>query len=103
MRYLRGSNSVCLKFGTTKDGVVGYVDSNYARDLDKRRSSIGYVFTIGGCAISWKATLQSMVALSTIEAEYMAVTEACTEALWLKGLFGELSDQLQISILFCDS
>ena len=50
------------------------------------------MFTIGGCAISWKVTLQSTVALSTIEAEYMAVTEACKETLWLRGLFGELSD-----------
>ena len=44
--------------------------------------------------ISWKATLQSTVALSTIEAELIAVIEACKEALWLKGLFRELSDQL---------
>ena len=77
MRYLRGSSSVCLQFGRTRDGVAGYVDSDYAGDFDKRRSLTGYVFTIGGCAISWKATLQSTVALSTIEAEYMAVTEAC--------------------------
>ena len=39
------------------------------------------MFTIGGCAISWKATLQPTVALSTIEVEYMAVTKACKEAL----------------------
>ena len=80
-----------------------YVDSDYARDLDKRRSLIGYVFIIGGYAINWKATLQSIVAFSTTEAEYMVVIEGCKEALWLKGLFGELSDQLQISTLFCDS
>ena len=71
MRYLRGSNSVFLQFGRTRDEVVRYVDFNYVGDLDKSRSLIGYVFTIGGWAISWKATLQSIVALSTIEAEYM--------------------------------
>ena len=90
MRYLRGSCSVCLQFGRTR--VVGYVDYDCVEDLDKRRSLIGYVFTIGGCAISWKATLQSTVALSTIEAKYMTITKACKEALWLNGLFGELSD-----------
>ena len=52
------------------------------------------MFTIRGCAISWEATLQSAVALSTTEVEYMAVTEACKEAIWLKGLFGELSEKL---------
>ena len=47
MQYLRGSSStVCLQFGRTSDGVVGYVDYDYAEDLDKRRSLIGYVFTI---------------------------------------------------------
>ena len=56
-RYLCGSTDVSLHFGWTRDGVVGYVDYDFAGDLDKRRSLVGYVFTIGGCAISWKATL----------------------------------------------
>ncbi|KAG8477716.1 hypothetical protein CXB51_027660 [Gossypium anomalum] len=81
----------------------GYVDADFAGDLDRRRSLTGYVFTIGGCAISWKATLQTTVALSTTEAEYMAITEACKEAIWLKGLFSELNEDLQISTVFCDS
>ena len=74
MRYLHGSNRVCLKFGRTRDGVTGYVDSDHARDLDKRRSLTRYVFIIGGYAISWKATLHSTVALSIKEAEYMEIT-----------------------------
>ncbi|KAG8485343.1 hypothetical protein CXB51_021504 [Gossypium anomalum] len=90
-------------FGRTEDGVIGYVDADFAGDLDRRRSLTGYVFTIGGCAISWKATLQTTVALSTTEAEYMAITEACKEAIWLKGLFSELNEDLQISTVFCDS
>ena len=44
------------------------------------------MFTIEGCAVSWKATLHTTVALSTIEAEYMAITKACKEAIWLRGL-----------------
>ena len=79
MRYLHGSSSVCLQFGRTRDGVAGYVDSDYARNLDKRRSLTRYVFAIGGCAISWKGTLRSIVALSTIEAECITVTKACKE------------------------
>ncbi|KAG8501467.1 hypothetical protein CXB51_003773 [Gossypium anomalum] len=103
LRYLRGTTDVCLQFGRTKDGVIGYVDTDFAGDLDRRKSLTGYVFTIGGCAISWKATLQTTVALSTTEAEYMAITEACKEAIWLKGLFSELNEDLQISTVFCDS
>ncbi|KAG8497798.1 hypothetical protein CXB51_007413 [Gossypium anomalum] len=52
LRYLRGTTDVCLQFGRTKDGVIGYVDADFAGDLDRRRSLTGYVFTIGGCAIS---------------------------------------------------
>ncbi|KAG8489157.1 hypothetical protein CXB51_017144 [Gossypium anomalum] len=84
-------------FGRTEDGVIGYVDVDFAGDLDRRRSLTGYVFTIGGCAISWKATSQTTVCLSTTESEYMAITEACKEAIWLKGLFSELNEDLQIS------
>ncbi|KAG8474935.1 hypothetical protein CXB51_031652 [Gossypium anomalum] len=92
-----------IPFGRTRDGVIGYVDVDFARDLDRRRSLTGYVFTIGGCAISWKATLQTTVTLPTTEAEYMAITEACKGAIWLKGLFSELNEDLQISIVSCDS
>ncbi|KAG8480905.1 hypothetical protein CXB51_025479 [Gossypium anomalum] len=81
LRYLRGTTDVCLQFGRTEDKVIGYVDADFAGDLDRRRSLTGYAFTIGGCAISWKATLQTTVALSTTEAEYMAITEACKEAI----------------------
>ncbi|KAG8501080.1 hypothetical protein CXB51_003194 [Gossypium anomalum] len=90
-------------FGRTEDGVIGYVDADFAGDLDRRRSLTGYVFTIEGCAISWKATLQTTVALSITEAKYMVITEACKEAIWLKGLFSELNEDLQISTVFCDS
>jgi hypothetical protein len=62
-----------LKFGRNEKELVGYVDLDYAADLDKRRFLTGYVFTIGNCAVSWRATLQSVVAQSTIEAKYMAI------------------------------
>ena len=103
LRYLKGTLNICLEFGRNKNTLVGFVDSDYAGDLDKRRSLTGYVFCIGGCAISWKATLQHVVALSTTEAEYMAVTEAIKEALWLRGLFGELTLQEGVTTIYCDS
>eukprot|EP00253_Pinus_taeda_P021690 PITA_21690 len=72
-------------------------------DLDKRRSTSGYVFTLAGGAISWMLKLQNIFALSTTEAEYIAASHACKEAIWLKGLFGEFG-RLQDNIkLFCDS
>ena len=70
--------------------VVGYVDSDYARDLDDRRSTTGYVFTLGRGPICWKSMVKSLVALSTTESEYMTVTEAAKEAIWPVGLVKEL-------------
>ena len=51
-RYLRGTTDSCLKFGRIDNGVLSYVDSDYATDLDRRKSLTGYVFTIGSCAVS---------------------------------------------------
>lgn len=92
LRYLKGSSDVSLVFQkeTIESQLIGYVDSDYAGDLDKRRSLTGYVFMLLGCAISWKAVLQSTVALSTTKAEYLATTEAAKEALWLRGLVSDL-------------
>ena len=56
-KYLHSSTDVCLHFGRTRDGVVGYVNFDFACDLDKRKSITVYVFTVGGCVINWKATL----------------------------------------------
>jgi hypothetical protein len=79
-----------LQFGRAAKGLIRYVDSDYAGDLDRRRSLTGYVFTVGSYVVSWKAVLHPVVALSTTEAEYMAIAEACKELIWLKGLCSEL-------------
>ena len=101
-RYLRGTSDSYLKFGRTDQGLIGYVDSDYAAHLDRRRSPTEYVFTIGSYAVSWKTTLQSVVVMSTRKAEYMAIAEACKESVWLKGLFAELCGVDSCIILFCD-
>jgi uncharacterized protein with PIN domain len=68
-----------------------------------RRSLTGYVFTIGGCAVSWRACLQPTVAQSTTEVEYIVVCDSCKEAVWLKGLYAKLSEDTSCIELFCDS
>ncbi|GKV26776.1 hypothetical protein SLEP1_g36011 [Rubroshorea leprosula] len=104
--YLRGTVDVGLVYDRSVDpsgNVVRFVNSDFTGDLDKRRSTTRYVFTLSGCAISWKATLQSTVALSTTKAEYMAITEAVNEALWLKGLVNYLEVEQNEMMVFCDS
>lgn len=71
---MKGSTEKGLCYGRdakSEDTIVGYVDSDYAGSIDTRKYSSGYVFTMYHTAISWKAKLQSVVALSTTKAEYM--------------------------------
>ncbi|GJZ86393.1 zinc finger, CCHC-type containing protein [Tanacetum coccineum] len=76
---------------------------DYAKDPDKGRSITNYAFLVQGCIVSWKATLQYVVALLTTEAEYMALTEAVKEAIWLRGLLEELGVELNTVAVNCDN
>jgi hypothetical protein len=104
-RYLKGTAEHGILFSRQPrtNSVVGYVDADYACEVDDRRSTTGYVFTLSGGPICWKSTLQSIVAMSTTEAEYMAVAEAAKEALWLKGLVKELGLNQGGVQMHCDS
>ena len=69
---------------------IGYTDSDFQSDRDSRKSTSGYVFTLGGGAISWRSVKQSSIADSTMEAEYIAASEAAKEAVWLKNFLLDL-------------
>ena len=84
LRYLRGTSKVCLCFGDGKPMLDGFTDSDMAGDVDSRKSTSGYLMTFAGGAVAWQSKLQKCVALSTTEAEFIAITEACKEELWLK-------------------
>jgi len=86
LRYIKGIIDVGLVFekdSTDKKKSIEYVDSDYARDIDKHQSITGYVFTLAQALVSWRSILQSIVTLSTTEAEYMVMMKAIQEAIWL--------------------
>ena len=68
LRYLKGSMNAQLIYKICLKELYGFVDSDYAGDLDKRRSLTGYCFLIGGNLLSWKVSLQPLVVLSSTEA-----------------------------------
>jgi hypothetical protein len=110
LRYLKGNSQFGLLFdkNSVKDiGVMGFVegfvDSDFAGDLDKRRSISGYVFSLCGSAVSWRASLQFVTALSTTEAEYVSATEGVKEAIWMQGLISELGVPQDVIKVYCDS
>nr|GEV65296.1 retrovirus-related Pol polyprotein from transposon TNT 1-94 [Tanacetum cinerariifolium] len=106
LKYLQGTANVGLVYGTNRGNHVNvtyFVDSDYAKDPDKGRSITCYTFLVQGCVVSWKATLQHVVAPSTTDAEYMALTDAVNEAIWLRGLLKELGVKLNIVAFNCDN
>ncbi|KAL3849434.1 hypothetical protein ACJIZ3_011316 [Penstemon smallii] len=88
LRYIKGTSNAALYF---------------AGDLDKSKSTTGYVFTLAGGAVSWVSKLQSIVATSTTEAEYVAATQASKKAIWLQMLLEEIEHKQENIALFCDS
>lgn len=89
MRYLRGTIEYELVFSGPMTSLVGYSDSDWGGD-SSRRSTSGFVFNVGSGAITWQSKRQRVVALSTCEAELVAMTQATKEAIWLRALLNEL-------------
>jgi transposase InsO family protein len=90
-RYLKGTQSIGLSFGgETEPSVQGFCDSDWGTDPDSRHSISGYVFLINGGPVSWSSKKQNIVALSSTEAEYISLTHASKEAVWLRSLLGDI-------------
>jgi hypothetical protein len=102
LRYLRGTSTHALCFVGSIIVLQGYVDSYMTGDKDSKRSTIGYVFTVGGTIVSWILIPQKVVALSTKEAEYVAITEASKDIIWLQRFMEELGKKQENSRLYCD-
>jgi len=83
--------------------IHGFVDADWAGDLDKRRSTSGYIFNLFGGVVSWMSKRQSIVALSTTKAKYMATTHASKEVVWLQRLFSSMGLVQEAIRIDCDS
>ncbi|RVW99369.1 Retrovirus-related Pol polyprotein from transposon TNT 1-94 [Vitis vinifera] len=94
---------VVSRFMSASLKLQGYVDVDFVGDIDSRKSTTGFVFTLGGTSISWASNLQKIVTLSTTEAEYVATTEAEKEMIWLYGFLDELGKKQEMGILQSDS
>ena len=89
-QYLKYSSNLALKLEKSGKGLLCYSDADWAGDQDDRHSTTGNVFMLGGGAISWISKKQSVVALSTAEAEYIALSSATQEVIWLRRLLTDL-------------
>lgn len=104
LRYIKGSVDTKLSFKRKGDFVVrGYCDLDYGGDLDHAKSTTGMVFTAGGNPVSWRSSLHKVVTLSTTEAEYIALSEAVKEGVWMKRFAEELGFPQDTVEIYCDS
>ena len=100
LRYLAGTKTLALRLGSPSASLpaalssfmqnVGCSDADWASDTVDRRSISGYSFYFASSLISWSATKQKSIALSSTEAEYYALSHAFKEALWLRAFLGLL-------------
>lgn len=104
LRYLKGTIDVGIIYRKQEEPVQGYVDADWGNCVIDRRSYSGYIFKLAGGPISWDSRKQRTSALSTTEAEYMALTEGVKEAIYLQRFLQELGfkDLSNLSV-FCDN
>ena len=107
LKYLKRTKDMFLVYGGEDELTVrGYSDASFQTDNDDFRSQSGYVFCLNGAAVSWKSSKQSTVADSTMEAEYIALSDAAKEAVWIKKFVSKLEVVPSIADpveLYCDN
>nr|GEV98737.1 retrovirus-related Pol polyprotein from transposon TNT 1-94 [Tanacetum cinerariifolium] len=103
LRYLKGTSKATLYFNRKEVVLERFFYSDYGGCLDSGKSTIGYVFILGGTTVSWMSRIQMCVTMSTTEAEYMAIAEAGKELVWLKNFLEDLDRAQTESFLFCDN
>jgi len=91
MRYLKGTVSYGIHYTGYPKVLEGYCDANWISDADVLKATSGYVFLLGGDAVSWKSCKQTILMKSTVEAELTALDTANAEAEWLRELLMHLS------------
>lgn len=105
LRYLRSTINCGIWYKRGGAGEVQvYTDSDFAGDVDSRKSTTGYVFLLNGAAVIWSSKKQSIVTLSTTEAEYVAASACACQAIWFKRILKELGYNIEGStVIQCDN
>ena len=108
LRYLKGTAKMGLLYknhdGSQKTKIEVYCDADWAGDVDDRKSTTGIVIKLNGCPVVWLSKKQQIVALSTAEAEYIAIATATQEVIWINNYLSEIKmkDEL-IPIIYSDN
>lgn len=103
LRYLKNTKNYKLGFKPEGLNLEAYADSDWSNDVSTRRSRTGYCFYFGGVLVSWKTKIQKSVALSTMEAEYMALCDCVAECVWMRNFIEELGIAVGTTLIYEDN
>lgn len=103
IKYLIGTKDIGIyyKNDVNSGELIGYSDSDFAADLNTRRSTTGYIFKFCNGPVTWNSQRQHSVSLSTTEAEYVAASHAAKESVWLKQLLSDIGEYFDTPIKLC--
>lgn len=94
IKYLIGTSTFGILFQKGEQhSLIGFSDADFAGDFETRKSTSGYVYKYSNAPITWTSRRQQSVSVSTTEAEYIAASEACKEAIWLTQLLSDLDER----------
>lgn len=102
VKYLKSTADMKLKLSDSREDkqeLFGYADANWAEDKTTRKSNSGYVFFLNGGVIGWACRKQNCVSLSSTEAEFIALSDACQEIAWLRRLLSDINNECKQSTL----
>lgn len=97
LKYLKGTTNLKLalcKKNFEGESLCGYSDASWADNKSDRKSNSGHVFMVNGAAVCWSSRKQQLVALSTCEAEFIALSDACRAASWIRRLLIDMKQTL---------
>ena len=104
LRYLKGTKNYGLRYSQDEhfdknNCLEAFCDSDWAEDIADRKSTSGYIVTMGGTIISHKSGKQDCIATSSVQAEYIAASTAAREVIWLRRLLKELGFEQKVPTL----
>lgn len=103
-RYLKGTTELGIFYKNSgNESLIGYSDSDYAGDLDDRKSTSGYIFKMSSGAVAWSSKKQPVVSLSTTEAEFIAAAACACQSIWMQRVLKKLGIKQCKCIIFCDN
>ena len=102
-RYLRGTVNYSLWLDASEGDLIAYSDADWASNRTDRKQTSGVLIQIGKSTVSWKTLKQNSVALSSTEAEFISMSEATKEIIWLRKLTEELNGKkVEATVLYVD-